>query len=431
MLDFSSEPFSELKLISKVKKADVIGISLLSFSIDNTKKIVKIARRVKPKIKIIIGGPHCTLFPEKAIVETDADICVQGDGEFIISKIKAALQNKTPLSKIPGILYKENGNILKGIPLKLIDDLDKVDFPFRQLANKYNYGNQFNPKIKNGEFTSIITSRGCPFSCKFCSRNSVSMKTYRSRSTDNIIEELKDIKKQGYKVVAFVDDSFLSNTVQSNELFDKIIKEDLKLNYIITAARVDSADEKLFKKMKKAGVTHIQYGLESGNQEILDFYNKKTTLEKIKYSVNLSHKLGFFNMGSFILGAPIETKDHFKKTMEFAKMLPLDSVSFVPLKYMAGSELWCDAVKAGNLSDDEYLFQAGNERNLGLYPEKEIVKYCINARGEYYLRPKFFIRLFIKSLKNNDLGFLQSYLSMFFSNISKSLTFFGLSSRGK
>jgi radical SAM superfamily enzyme YgiQ (UPF0313 family) len=427
-LDFSCESFEEQKLISEIKSADIVGLSVLSFAIDNSREIVKIVRKIKPKIKIIVGGPHCTLFPEKALKETEADICVQGDGEFVISDLKKAIQGEIPFSKIPGIFYKKNGKILKGLPLKLINDLDSVSFPARHLANRYNYGNQFNPKIKNGDFTSIITSRGCPFSCKFCSRNSVSMKTYRTRSTENILKELKEIKNKGYKYVAFVDDSFLSNKTQSHELFDKIIDEKLGLKFIITAARVDTADQELFKKMKKAGVTHIQYGLESGNQDILDFYNKNTTLEKIKYAVNLSHKLGFFNMGSFIFGAPIETKEHFKRTAEFAKILPLDSVSFVPLKYMAGSELWCKAVEAGNLSDDDYLSQAGSEKNLGLYPEQEIVKYCINARGQYYLRPQFIMRLFIKSLKNDDLGFLQSYLSMFFSDILKSFKFLGITS---
>ena len=429
MLDFSCEPFNEEHLISEIKKADIVGISVLSFSIDNTKEIIRITKNIKPQIKVIIGGPHCTLFPEKALKETKADICVQGDGEFVISDVKKAIMGKIPLKNIPGVFYKENNKIYKGLPLELINDLDSVSFPARYLANKYNYGNQFNPKIKNGEFTSIITSRGCPYSCKFCSRNSVSMKTFRSRSTENIFKELKDIESKGYKYVAFVDDSFLSNKNQSHELFNRIINEKLKLKFIITAARVDSADEQLFKKMRKAGVTHIQYGLESGNQEILDFYNKNTTLEKIENAVNLSHKLGFFNMGSFILGAPIETKQQFKKTIDFAKRLPLDSVSFVPLKYMAGSELWCKAVEAGNLSDNDYLSQAGNEKGLGLYPESEIVRYCINARGEYYLRPRFMIGLLIKSLKNDDLGFLQSYLSMFLSNIFKGFRFLGLTSR--
>jgi len=181
--------------------------------------------------------------------------------------------------------------------------------------------------------------------------------------------------------------------------------------------------------MKKAGVTHIQYGLESGNQDVLDFYNKNTTLDKIKYAVNLSHKLGFFNMGSFILGSPFETKKHFERTINFAKTLPLDSVSFVTLKYMAGSELWCKAVEDGKISEDDYLIQADSEKGLGLLTQKEILDYCIKARGDFYMRPQFMLRLFIKSIKNDDLGFLQSYLSLFFSNIKDGFKFLGVTSR--
>jgi len=429
ILDFSCEAFEEQKLINAVKTADVVGMTVLSFSLENSIEIINIIKKVKPQIKVVIGGPHCTLFPKKTLEETQADISVQGDGELIITDIKRAIAGEIAFSEISGIYYRENNEIRNGVPLKLVKDLDSVPFPARHLVKKYNYGSQYNPKIRKEEFTSIITSRGCPFNCKFCSRNSVSMKAYRMRSAKSILKELKELQNNGYKYVAFVDDSLLSNKKQIEELFDGIIKEKLDLKFIITAARVDSADEELFKKMKKAGVTHIQYGLESGNQDVLDFYNKNTTLDKIKYAVNLSHKLGFFNMGSFILGAPFETKKHFEKTVNFAKTLPLDSVSFVALKYMAGSELWCKAVEDGKISEDDYLIQADSEKELGLLTQKEIVEYCIKARGDFYMRPQFMLRLFIKSIKNDDLGFLQSYLSLFFSNIKDGFKFLGITSR--
>ena len=378
---------------------------------------------------MIIGGPHCTLFPEKALEETHADISVQGDGELIVTDIKKAINGELAFSDIPGIYYREDNKIKKGDELQLIKDLDSVPFPARHLITKNIYGAQLNPKIKNGEFTSIITSRGCPYSCKFCSRKSVSMEKYRTRSTKNIVQELKEIQAEGYKYVAIVDDSFLSNKKQAYELLDEIIKEQLNLKFIITAARVDIAEKELFQKMKKAGVTHIQYGLESGNQDVLDFYNKNITLEKVMYAVNLSHKIGFFNMGSFILGAPFETKEHFKRTVNFAKMLPLDSVGFTPLKYMVGSELWCNAVKDKKISENDYLVPADSKKGLGLFTEAEIVQYCVKAREDYYSRPVFMLRLLIKSLKNNDFGFVQSYLSSFFSDIREGLKYLGILQR--
>jgi anaerobic magnesium-protoporphyrin IX monomethyl ester cyclase len=387
-------------------------------------EIIKLIKKIKPQIKVMIGGPHCTLVPQKALEETQADICVQGDGENVITSIKKAIMGEVTFSEIPGIYYRENNKIREGAPLQLIQDLDSIPFPNRDPVKKYTYGKEYNPKIKKGEFTSIITSRGCPFNCKFCSRNSISMKTYRKRSAKNVLEELKEIHKEGYKYVAFVDDSFLCNKKQAHEIFDEIIKEKLDMKFIIFGVRVDAAEEELFQKMKKAGVTHIYFGLESGNQDVLDFYNKKTTLDKIRYAVNLSHRIGFFNVGSFILGAPIETKEHFERTIKFAKSLPLDSVSFLPLKYVAGSELWEEAVKQRKIPEGEYLAYADSKKKLGLFTQEEIVNYCTKANRDYYLRPKFMLRLLIKSLKNDDLGFLQSYLSLFFSNIREEINFF-------
>ena len=424
ILDFAAENFDEKKLKNVVKKADVVGITILTTLLPNSIKIIKIIKKIKPQIKVIIGGPHCTLVPKKALEETKADICVQGDGEKVISRIKKAIRGEIDFSEIPGIYYKENNKIRKGRPLELIQDLDTILFPTRNVVKKYNYGKEYNPNIKKGEFTSIITSRGCPFKCRFCSRNSVSMKTYRTRSAKNVTEELKEVFKEGYKYVAFVDDSFLCNKKQAHEIFDIIIKEKLDMKFIIFGVRVDAAEEKLFQKMKKAGVTHIYFGLESGDEDVLEFYNKKTTLDKIRYAVNLSHRIGFFNVGSFILGAPIETKKHYEKTIKFAKSLPLDSVSFLPLKYVVGSELWEEAVKQGKIYEREYLTYADSNKKLSLYTHEEIVEYCTRANRDYYLRPTFILRLLIKSLKNDDLGFLQSYLSLFFTNIRKEINFY-------
>ncbi|PNX49512.1 MAG: hypothetical protein BV457_01450 [Thermoplasmata archaeon M9B1D] len=391
--------------------------------------MIKTIKKHQSQIKIVIGGPHCALFPEKSLIETGADICVQGDGELVITDIKKAINGKISFSKISGIYYKENNKIKKSANLQLIKDLDSIPFPSRRLVKNYVYGRQFKPKMKQGEFTSIITSRGCPFNCKFCSRNSISMKKFRQRSTRNIVEEINEINNLGYRIVSFVDDNFLANKKLAIQLFESIISEKIKMKFIATAVRVDSADEKLFSLMKKAGVTHLQFGLESGNQEVLDFYNKKTNLKKIRNAVLLSNKMGFFTIGTFILGAPFETKKHFQKTINFAKSLPLDSVSFLPLKYVTGSELWCKAVKEEKISEYEYSVYADSKRNLGLYTYEELTRICNKAHREFYLRLSFILRLFIKSLKNDDFGFLQSYLSLFFSNIFGTFRFLGFSKK--
>ncbi len=247
------------------------------------------------------------------------------------------------------------------------------------------------------------------------------MKKYITRSTKNIIEELKEIEKQGYRYVAFVDDCFLANIKQAKEVFKQIIKEKISLKYYITAARVDSADDQLYQIMRQAGVVFIQFGLESGNQDVLDFYNKKTNVKKIRYAVNLSNRNGFYTVGTFIFGAPFETEKHFRKTLKFAKTLPLVSVSFVPLKYMAGSEIWYDAVKHGKISPDEYVISASSEKSLSMFSKTELINWSIKAHRLFIFRPGFFLNLLKISIKQSDFSFMHSYISYYISPLFRRL----------
>jgi anaerobic magnesium-protoporphyrin IX monomethyl ester cyclase len=423
LIDFSAEPFNQQKLLHAIQNIDAIGISVLSSSLPETKKIIELIRQQKPTLPIIIGGPHCTLCPEQALKETNATLCLQGDSEMILSDLREALNNKKEFSEIPGAYYKKKDIIMHGPPPKLTEELDNIPFPARHLVKHYTYGREYNPKLKAGEFTSIITSRGCPYNCRFCSRGSISMQRYRTRSLENILSELREIKEQGYRHVVFSDDCFPANKKLASHLFDVIIKEDLSLKFSVTATRVDLADQHLYKKMRKAGVTHMQFGLESGNQEVLDFYHKNTTLQNIRNAVQLSNDTGFFTIGSFIFGAPFETTDHFNKTVQFAKSLPLDSVSFLPLRYMIGSELWTEAVNQKKIQEYEYLVSADKNRGLGNYTKDELFKLCIQAQHSFYFRPTFFINLLKKSLHNDDLSYVQSYLLIASSSIKESILF--------
>jgi len=415
VVDFSAELFSKQKLAEKLNSVDVVGITVLTISLNNVKKIIQLIREIKPYIKVIIGGPHCTLFPEQSLVETDADICVEGDGENAIIQIIKAFNDTKSLSIIPGVYYKEKTKIIHGPKAQPIQSLDDIPYPARHLVKRYIYGREYNPDVKEGEFTSVVTSRGCPFSCRFCSRGSIGMKKYRTRSTENILEEILKLYKSGYRYIAITDDTFPCSKTQALELFDEIVKKQLDMKFYITSARVDFADEDLYLKMRKAGVVFMQYGLESANQDVLDFYNKKITPKDIVNAVNMSHRYGFFTAGSFILGAPFETNNHFSNTVKFAKSLPLHSVSFLPLRYMAGSELWKEAVNDGKIGSDDYLVYADSDLDLALYHKNYIIDYCKKAQRMYYYRFRFFWNLLSFSLKNNDLSFLRSFLSIFFS----------------
>ena len=413
ILDFTAEPYDERTLEIHAKNADVVGVSMLSTSVEKTVTIVNFLKQQHPHLPIIIGGPHCTLFPEKSLQETKADLCLQGEGEGSIIPLLNALEATTVPSSIPGIYYRSHGKILQGKPTTFINDIDRLSFPARHLVKHYAYGRGYRPHSKGGEFTSLITSRGCPYQCTFCSRHSLTMEHYRSRSVDNILEELHLIQNQGYQHVEFKDDCFPVNLKKAKQLFKGIIQEKIDLHFYVTSARVNIFDASLYHTMKKAGVVHLQFGLESGNQEVLDFYHKQITLKDIRKAVQESSRAGFSTAGSFILGAPLETPRHFSDTLSFATFLPLDSVTFLPLRYMAGSDLWWEAVHQGKIREDEYLVDAGSERDLAHVTTRQLHQYCARAQKAFYLRPGFWFHLLCSPFRTHDLRLIQSYSSYF------------------
>ncbi len=420
VLDFSAEPFDQHTLTSALGGMDAVGVSVLSPSLQHAQHLISLIRQYDESLPTMIGGPHCTLLPVKSLVETQADMSIQGDGEASIVHLRSALQGEKTLETVPGLFFRTRDEVRHGLPAVLIRDLNELPFPARHLVKHYVYhSHEYNPRFKAGEFTSLAASRGCPYQCRFCSRGSVSMKQYRTRTTENVLSELREISNQGYRHVAFVDDCFPVDVRQAFQLFRAIVDEHMDLRFSITASRVDLIDKALFELMRHAGVTHIQFGLESGNQDVLDFYHKQTTLDKIRTAVHLSHDFGFFTAGSFIFGAPFETHEQFKRTLAFAKSLPLDSTSFTPLRYMVGSELWNEAVASGSIGADEYLLTADKNRGLGMYTKEELIAFCFYAQRSYYLRPRFFLDLLETSLRNSDMSHIHSLISALFTSFSE------------
>jgi len=422
LIDFSVEAYHEHKVTSSLENVDAVCVTVMSTAVDKASQIIKLIKEKDPDLPVIIGGPHCTLSPSDALRETQADVCIQGDGENVIVNLLRAFHDEERLAQIPGIFYQTKNGITQGPPFVPVDDLDSIPFPARHLIKHYLYGRAYNPSIQAGEFTSILTSRGCPFNCKFCSRKAISLNRYRTRSSQNIIEELQLIHEQGYKYLGIMDDSAFYNKKQAHEIFDALIKEKLRFKIYITASRADSADPELYRKMRKAGVVSIQFGLESGSQEILDYYNKKTTVHDLRQAVIQSHEAGFFTSGTFVLGAPFETKKDFQRTLKFAQSLPLDSASFLPLRYRSHTDLWMDAVKEGHIDPQEYEIYADSARHLGMYSKKELLKICERSQILFYARPKYFKNLIQKSLKNNDYGLLKMLLTIFASGIKEKMT---------
>jgi radical SAM superfamily enzyme YgiQ (UPF0313 family) len=232
------------------------------------------------------------------------------------------------------------------------------------------------------------------------------IKRYRERSAENVIREICEAPEK-YSSLYIVDENFLANKKRAHKIMDGLIEHGTDIELLIEGARVDSAERSLYTKMKKAHVKYIGFGIESGNQDVLDFYNKKITLEQVRNAVDLSYEMNFITRGTFIFGAPIETKQHLEKTVKFACSLPLDIAIFCPLAYAHKSDLRNEAVKQGKIKEEERGVIADSKRGLGNFTSEELEEYSIKAFRRFYLRPKYMIQELIKMTRSKDFRLMQ------------------------
>ena len=416
ILDYCMENVSKEKLKNTLISSDAVGMTTHTTDFKPQIDISMMIKDLAPDIPLIIGGPHCSFVQERSLRDIPhADISVIGEGEHVILDIAKFLQGKKNLADIHGIYYRDNGSIVSGKPIQVIGNLDGLPFPARHLVEKYDYGDfQFGYQLKQ-KATALITSRGCPFRCRFCTNysNIIDGWGFKQRSAENVVKEIQELDEK-YRSIWIADDNFLADNKRAHKIFDMLLEIDNNVELFIMGARVDSAERELYKKMKKAGVKYLYFGIESGNQDVLDFYNKEITLSQIKKAINLSSKMNFMTVGNFIFGAPMETEEHIEKTIKFACSLPLDIAGFVPLMYIRGSQLWNEAVESNKISKDTDWVIADSEKGLGNLTEKELVEYAIMAFQRFHFRPTYLLCQIYRSILRNDYSLLVHGLRFLF-----------------
>jgi len=396
--------FKELENRISQSKANIVGIYMVSPRYNEAKFTIEICRNALPNSTIIAGGPHPSAVPIETLKEIpQLDICGIGEGEMTMLD----LAKNTPLAKINGIAYrnKNTDEIMVTSPREFIKNLDDLPFPARELFPVQNYKTHPPYGRKNPYFT-MITSRGCPFQCAYCSKDVFGC-NFRARSPQNVCDEIEElITKYNAREIHFYDDDFTIDTHRAENICNEILKRNIKIIWSCTT-RVDLVNENLLKKMKKAGCWLISYGVESGNQQILNSINKGFTIDQVASAFEMTRKIGISTLAFLMIGLPGETKQSIQETVDLAKKLKPDFVSWGILVVYPGSHLF-KLIQSGkyqgklrNLNKKESLtgtfFGKGNyivfEDNLTIKQLKEAAK---RANREFYLRPQYIIQ----SLKN-------------------------------
>jgi len=404
----------DLNNILKKFNPDVVGIMILTPMYLVAKETIESIRKVLPNVKLVVGGPHVTVFPKKTMEETpEIDFAVVGEGEITIVDLLNNLEKKS-FSKVKGILYRKDKEIVSTAFREPIKDIDEIPLPARDLLDMKMYKPAPTYYKKSPSYL-ILISRGCPYRCTYCSK--IFGNLYRYHSIERIIKEIKLlIDKYGAKEIIFRDDTFTINKKHIEKLCNKIIRLGLHKKIKWTCmTRVNLVTKDLLILMKKAGCWSMHYGIESASQRLLDLIKKDITIEQIKNAIKWTREAGIETKAFFMIGLPTETKEETLQTLKFTKELNPDWIQVTMTVPYPGTELYEITKKDKTLKSfkwEDYQTWAGwANKELVYVPEgrngEELKKLQKKAMRDFYLRPKFILN----QLKNLSFDNFKMYFS--------------------
>lgn len=375
----------------KTFKPDLIGISSSSSRYQTTYDLIKEIKK-RTKIPIILGGAHASTVQEQILKDCPVDYVCVGEGEHLLLELLAGKK----LSLIDGLIWRKGKKIIKNQPRKWNFNLDELPYPGYDLfpLNKY-----LEKKIP------IVTARGCPHGCVYCAVKLIAGRTYRTRSPQNVVGEIQYWFNRGYRLFGFNDDTFTENLKRAEEICDLIIKSGMKISWELrTGIRVDRISEKLLQKMKKAGCFFFAYGIESGNQRVLDLMKKGIALSQIKQAVKMAHKQGIDVSGFFMIGTPGDTFKTFLDSYKLAKSLNLNEVRFYNTEPYPGTELFDYVREHGRflVPPEIYLNEFSRLDEEPIFETEEFPSRL--RRKAYNLGEQLIVAALLKKTLGNNLG---------------------------
>jgi radical SAM superfamily enzyme YgiQ (UPF0313 family) len=376
-------------------KPDFVGLPTFATNIDTCHTLAKMVKEINPDAKVMLGGAHASIFVDHAMSPKEVDFGIQSEAEIVFDRFLDALDEGAGFSEIKGLVYKDTDGKLKINPKqKLYPDLNLFPKPARSLFPMEKYHSSAN--LRGKRTLNIMTSRGCPYRCAYCSSPQIFGRSFRYLSTKKVMEELEELKtKYGADSVQFYDETFTVHRERVIELCDAMIKKKLNMQWSCFT-RANLVDKELLTKMRKAGCYLIFFGLESGVQRLIDLIQKDITLEQSRNAIRLCKETSIQAWCSFILGLPSETEKETWKTINFAIELDPEYVQFPIFMPWPGTQIYDIAKKKGviideNLSDytawDKVVYKPRADRD-----PKELQKTVQKGYRKFYLRPKYILR---------------------------------------
>jgi len=349
-LDAQMEEMSPEQTVDRLAemKPDIVGITVWTDFWYPAWKTVKLLREKIPDCTIILGGPHCAVFPQETLEFSEANYLVVGDGEDVLLNLLRELSNDHSVTEQPGLWRKINGEIkAPTIPGAVIDDITKIPVPDRTLLPFKKYSSVLTPSEYE---TTMITSRGCPYKCVFCKMDV--QKVY-ARSAEQVIEEFRQIEELGISDVQVYDDTFTWGNARAMDICQGIIDQGIKVNWAIRD-RANRVTEELYDLLKRAGCTRVHFGVETGSPRVLKESGKFLTIEQIEKGLRIARESGMTVLSYYMFGFLDETPEDARMTIDFAKKLKTDYPVFIILIPYPGTAIYNEGMKRGIITSDHW-----------------------------------------------------------------------------
>ncbi len=354
---------SDSEIIKKVNdfKPDLVGVtSMFSAHQNNALHVCELVKQIDKKIPVVLGGVHPSLSPKESLQSNSVDYVIIGEGEYRILNLISSLNAGKTEFDFDGIAYKRNGETIVKPMATRVENLDDLPLPARHLIDMERYieiGVPFAPFPKKSRVEQIMTSRGCPGKCVFCSSVNLWGRKFRMRSVENVMREIDELVNK-YKIqeIQFSDDNLTVGKKRCMEIFKKM--EDYNLVWCTpNGVMINTLDKEMIEAMAKSGCYQLSFAIESGSQRVLKEIIGKIVpeKEKLKELVNICHENNISVHGMLIIGFPGEKREEMQETLEYPFEIGIDSASYFLANPLPGSRLYEICREKGYLKKDRKI----------------------------------------------------------------------------
>jgi len=381
-------PLDEVSSRIAALRPDYLGLSATTISVNNAARIAARVRALVPEVVTILGGAHVSAIPERTLEAfPEIDFGIVGEGEISLFELLDRLEGALPYESVPGLAYRRDGKIRANPRAPYIDDLDSLPTPAWDLLPDFPHN--FQPSLFGYPRTpvaTLITSRGCPFSCTFCDR-STSGRKGRMHSVEEVVRLCRELVDRGTRHIMFLDDLFTVRKDRVRQLCEAFLDAGFDFTWSCNS-HPNLLDLDTMRLMKRAGCWQIAYGVESGSQRILDVVKHEVRLPRLHETLRMTRAAGIRARGFLMLGHPTEGVDSLAETEAFLRSVELDLCQITKFTPYPGTPAYPTVHQYGSFSED---WEKMNAMNFVFIPnglnEEMLERAFARSYRVFYSRP--------------------------------------------